>query len=127
MPRPAHTGRGFFTGFLYMLIEPVGIAAKAPEVPAKPASADNASAAAMARPVAADGAQLEAVVREANRTIAPLASNIVFSVDQESGRTVVKVVDSDTQELIRQIPSPEMLGISHELDRLQGLLLKHKA
>jgi len=110
-----------------MLIDPVGIAAKGPEAPAKPASADHASAAAMARPVAADGAQLEAVVREANRAIAALASNIVFSVDQESGRTVVKVVDSDTQELIRQIPSPEMLEISHELDRMQGLLLKHKA
>ena len=35
--------------------------------------------------------------------------NLAFSVDDSSGRTVVRVVDTQTEEVIRQIPSEEML------------------
>ena len=35
--------------------------------------------------------------------------NLSFSVDDSSGRTVVRVVDTQTEEVIRQIPSEEML------------------
>ncbi|HEB56084.1 MAG TPA: flagellar protein FlaG [Gammaproteobacteria bacterium] len=38
-----------------------------------------------------------------------------FSVDDKTGRFVVKVYDSETRELIRQIPSEEMLAISRHL------------
>ncbi|NOZ36918.1 MAG: flagellar protein FlaG [Gammaproteobacteria bacterium] len=38
-----------------------------------------------------------------------------FSVDDKTGRFVVKVYDSETKELIRQIPSEEMLAISRHL------------
>jgi flagellar protein FlaG len=37
------------------------------------------------------------------------------------------VVDSSTDEVIRQIPSDEVIAISRSIDRLQGILLKHKA
>jgi flagellar protein FlaG len=74
-----------------------------------------------------DEAQLRAIVREAQRAIAPLASSIEFTVDQESGKTVVKVIETETQALIRQIPSPEMLEMAHAIERMQGLLLRQKA
>ena len=35
--------------------------------------------------------------------------NLEFSVDDKSGRTVVQVVDTETEKVIRQIPSEEML------------------
>ena len=35
--------------------------------------------------------------------------NLEFSVDDSSGRTVVQVVDTETEKVIRQIPSEEML------------------
>ncbi|HEB87519.1 MAG TPA: flagellar protein FlaG [Gammaproteobacteria bacterium] len=38
-----------------------------------------------------------------------------FSVDDKTGHFVVKVYDSQTKELIRQIPSKEMLAISRRL------------
>lgn len=38
-----------------------------------------------------------------------------FSVDKQTGRFIVKVYDSETKELIRQIPSEEMLEISRHL------------
>jgi flagellar protein FlaG len=109
-----------------MLIDSVGIVIQAPIAPGESMSADPASAAVAPRAAAADEERLREIVRAASRAIAPLASSIEFSLDQESGKTVVKVIDTETQELIRQIPSPEMLEISPALDRIQGLLLKQK-
>jgi flagellar protein FlaG len=40
---------------------------------------------------------------------------------------VVKVVDTETDQVIRQIPSEEMLAIARNIDRLQGLLVKQEA
>lgn len=61
------------------------------------------------------------------KAVEPVAQNLQFLIDDDTGRTVVKVVDSNTQELIRQIPAEEVLAITRALDRLQGLLLKQKA
>jgi flagellar protein FlaG len=40
---------------------------------------------------------------------------------------VVKVVDNDTKEVIRQIPSEEMLKIAKYIDEITGLLFKDMA
>jgi uncharacterized FlaG/YvyC family protein len=37
------------------------------------------------------------------------------------------VVDSQTQKLIRQMPSEEMIEISLALGRMQGMLLRRQA
>ncbi|MDR1162213.1 MAG: flagellar protein FlaG [Candidatus Accumulibacter sp.] len=59
--------------------------------------------------------------------ISSAASDINFSIDEESGVTVIKIIDRGTKDVIRQIPSEEMLEISRALDRLQGLFIKNKA
>lgn len=73
----------------------------------------------------------EAVVRQAveaaNKAMQSLSNSLEFNVDLKSGETVVRVVDTTTQRLIRQIPSEEMLAIGRALDRMQGLLLRSKA
>jgi len=56
-----------------------------------------------------------------------IAQNLKFSVDEDTGKTVVKIVDSQTQEVIRQIPSEEAISIARTLDKVQGLLLNGKA
>lgn len=56
-----------------------------------------------------------------------IAPDLQFTLDKESGRTVIKVTDQATNELIRQIPTEEVLRINKELDRFQGLLLNRKA
>jgi flagellar protein FlaG len=56
-----------------------------------------------------------------------LQSKIEFVTDESSGRLLIRVIDSSSNELIRQIPSEEMLAISRALDRMQGLLLKSEA
>jgi len=66
-------------------------------------------------------------VDEVRKAIEPVAQDLLFSIDNDTGRTVVKVVDSSTDKVIRQIPSEEVLAISKALDKLQGVLIKQDA
>lgn len=71
--------------------------------------------------------ELDRALDEVRKAVEPVARNLLFSVDDESGRTIIKVVDSATKEIIRQIPSEEILSIAKALDRLKGLLIKQEA
>ncbi len=53
--------------------------------------------------------------------------DLQFSVDKHSGQTVVKVIDSETDEVIRQIPAEEVLALAKRLDEASGMLLKTEA
>lgn len=55
------------------------------------------------------------------------AQDLRFSVDEESGKTVVKLIDSSTQEVLRQFPSEEALSIARSIDKMQGLLIRDQA
>jgi len=70
-------------------------------------------------------------VKKATETINSFMSSasrsLTFSLDDDSGKVVVKVVDMTTKEVIRQFPSEEAIAISKSLDKLQGLLLSDKA
>ena len=54
------------------------------------------------------------------------ASAITFSKDQDSGKTVIKVIDTSDNTVLRQIPSQEAIEIAKSIDKLQGLLINHK-
>jgi flagellar protein FlaG len=71
--------------------------------------------------------QLDQAVGAVNKALAPVARNLQFSIDDETGRSVVKVVDGSTNEVIRQFPSEELLAITRSIDKLSGLLVKQKA
>lgn len=66
-------------------------------------------------------------VQRANDTVQVLRSNLQFTVDETTGIDVVKFIDVKTKEVIRQIPSEEMLALARRLDELKGLLIKDKA
>lgn len=67
---------------------------------------------------------LEDAAKTANEAIQGLRSDLKFTVDEETGINVVKFIDVNTKEVIRQIPAQEMLEIAKRLDELQGLLIK---
>jgi flagellar protein FlaG len=71
--------------------------------------------------------QLDNAMSEVTKALAPVARNLQFSIDDATGRSVVKVVDSTTNEVIRQIPSEELLAITRSMDKLSGLFVKQKA
>lgn len=52
---------------------------------------------------------------------------LTFQLDDESGRMVVRVIDAQSQEVIRQIPSEETLNFAKYVDGLAGLIFNKKA
>ena len=54
-------------------------------------------------------------------------NSIEFSVDPNSQRVVVRVVDTQTNTVIMQTPSKAALAIAQALDKTQGLLIQTKA
>lgn len=67
--------------------------------------------------------QLQRTVEELQRKVQISSPNLQFSIDRDTGKTVIKVIDSNTKELIRQIPPDEILQLAKEIDRMRGLLL----
>ena len=66
---------------------------------------------------------LNDVVSELNTAMKITGTKLSFSVDSVTKQTIVRVVDSETGELIRQIPSEVMLKLSHNISALLGVLL----
>lgn len=71
--------------------------------------------------------ELQEVVDSISEFIQSVQRNLEFSVDEESGRVVVKVLARDSGELIRQIPSEEVLKLAQNLDDARSLLFSAKA
>jgi flagellar protein FlaG len=70
---------------------------------------------------------VQRAVDTVSRMLSPLARGLEFSTDGATGETVVRVVDTATREVVRQIPSPEILAIARALDRMQGLFISEQA
>lgn len=71
--------------------------------------------------------QLDNAVSSINNVLSMRSAELEFTVDKESDRTIVTVIDKNTKEVIRQMPSREALEIAKALDRLQSLLTKQTA
>lgn len=71
--------------------------------------------------------QIKQAVQKIQETTDKLTQNLHFSIDEETGKTVIKVIDVHTDEVIRQIPSKEAIEIARTLDKVQGLLFNDKA
>lgn len=71
--------------------------------------------------------QVQQAVDQIKIAIDKLTQDLRFSIDEDTGKTVVKVLDSETQEVIRQFPSEEAISIARTLDKVQGLLFNDKA
>lgn len=67
--------------------------------------------------------QTDHAVSEINQALKTLATNLRFEVDDESGRTLVKVVDQDSGEVLRQVPSEATIRIARSLDNMVGHLV----
>ncbi len=82
---------------------------------------------------APDKAQLQQAVDIVNQALLLEKRALNFSIDEESGRSVIKVFDFKTDELIKQIPSEELLRVAQDIKRLQeemgqsiGLLIDNR-
>ncbi|QDX81330.1 hypothetical protein B9N43_08795 [Denitratisoma sp. DHT3] len=106
-------------------------------LPAAPVAPGGAPAAAVKAPAVVSESQpqqqskpeqLQKALAAMKQLVEAKAPNsLSFSIDDESGKTIVKVSDAQTGEMIRQIPSEEMLELARSLDKLQGALLRQEA
>ena len=97
---------------------PAAEASSAPKQPVVPASAGVRQS---------QDQELLQSAGKVQQMLAKAAPNLTFTVDQDSGRTVIKVVDPTTHEVLKQIPAEEILRMDKNLDqmiaRLKGLLV----
>jgi len=56
-----------------------------------------------------------------------MGRNLAFSIDETTGYNVVRVVNPETNELIRQLPSEELLKIAKNMRDLGNVLVNQKA
>ncbi|MBM5570877.1 MULTISPECIES: flagellar protein FlaG [Deefgea] len=73
--------------------------------------------------------QVEDAVKKINETIKMLNQGIglEFGVDEDTNIRLVKLIDTQSKEILRQFPSEEVINIAKALDKLQGLLVRDKA
>lgn len=69
---------------------------------------------------------VKGAVSEIEKFLKETRRNLEFVTDEESGKIVVKVIASETGELIRQLPSEEALRIAHSLSDVKSILFDAK-
>jgi flagellar protein FlaG len=67
----------------------------------------------------------ETVARAAEQMqkfVSTMGRNLNFSIDGETGHHIVRVTNPATGEVVRQLPSEEMLRIAHSLTQISALV-----
>lgn len=71
--------------------------------------------------------RLRPLVEEINDKItATRQSQLKFSIDSQLGKVIVQVVDSTTDEVIRQIPPEEVLALQKRMAEMRGILFRRE-
>ena len=70
-------------------------------------------------------AEVERAVQRLTELMSETKRSLRFRIDELSGRTVITVLDETTNEVVRQIPSPELLAVMRHLERVGVLLDTH--
>ncbi|MCF6235234.1 MAG: flagellar protein FlaG [Gammaproteobacteria bacterium] len=76
-----------------------------------------------------DESELKLAMNQIDDLMKNMQRELSFSVDKESGKTVVKVMDAQTREVIRQMPSEEALKLAQRIKEghdFEGMLLNSK-
>jgi flagellar protein FlaG len=59
-------------------------------------------------------------VKSGNTMLQSVSSSLSFEIDSATKQVVVKIVDRNTGELVRQIPTVEMLDFMRRMKELEG-------
>ena len=66
-------------------------------------------------------------IQQLEKAAANYNVNLNFSVDKDTGRTVIRVIDASTNEVLRQLPPEEILDLAASMEAIAGRLLSVKA
>lgn len=70
---------------------------------------------------------LEEAVSDLQEHTQSIQRNLNFSINENTGRTVVEVKDMATGEVIRQLPTEEALRLAESIDEMRSLLFEAEA
>ncbi|TWD49869.1 flagellar protein FlaG [Pseudomonas sp. SJZ131] len=71
--------------------------------------------------------KLKTAVQEIEKFVQSVKRNLEFSIDETSGKVIVKVIASESGEVIRQIPSAEAMKLAESLHNASNVLFDAKA
>ncbi|PIF74467.1 flagellar protein FlaG [Variovorax sp. 54] len=71
--------------------------------------------------------QIEMAVKSVNASLESRSISLKFEVDRDTDKLIVKVVDRSNGEVIRQIPTEEVVRIARVMDQQAGLLVSQQA
>jgi len=70
--------------------------------------------------------KMEELAEKLQEFVGSLNKGLEFSVHEDSGRDVIKVIDRDTKEVVRQYPSEEVLELVSKLSDAAGNFINSK-
>lgn len=70
--------------------------------------------------------QMEKVAQQLQDFVGRMNKGLEFHVDEDSGKDVIKVVDKNNGELIKQFPSEEVLTVVARLSEAAGMFINSK-
>ncbi|MBV4533617.1 flagellar protein FlaG [Pseudomonas sp. SWRI107] len=70
--------------------------------------------------------KVKSAVSDIEKFLSSTRRNLEFSTDEESGKIVVRVIASETGEVVRQLPSEEALRIARSLSDVNSILFDAK-
>ncbi|MCM1513122.1 MAG: flagellar protein FlaG [Oxalobacter formigenes] len=75
----------------------------------------------------AEKARAQQAADDISDVLASMPRSLNLSVDEDLGRVVVKVMDPETNEVIKQIPSEEALELAKSLSKMRGMFVETRA
>jgi len=69
-------------------------------------------------------ARIERVVEQMREMAKQNNRDLAFDVDKQVNRFVIRVTNPTSGELIRQIPTEDILRIAHRIDSMKGLIFE---
>jgi len=70
--------------------------------------------------------QIKEALQQLNDAMKSSGQNLAFSKDSASGRTVIRVTNTETGELVRQIPNETLLKVARSIEEFKGAIWDEK-
>jgi flagellar protein FlaG len=71
--------------------------------------------------------EVRSAAQAANAALVQRQAALEFTVDADLHRVVVRLVDTQEQKVLRQVPSEEMIAIAKAIERMELTLLRNRA
>lgn len=81
----------------------------------------------MNKDILKDPEELKKLIKELTSKLTYLNSQLKIEIDSEIGQPIVKIIDINTNEVMRQVPPDYIINIIKNINKLLGVLFEDKA